>query len=84
MTKLPALAIALAATATAAFAATEIIVPEQPEVIEIEVAPQDLARCQETLAQVAAMPIVSDSGYELPASAASGLPTVACVVKLDA
>ncbi|GAA4218240.1 hypothetical protein J4E08_14485 [Sagittula sp. NFXS13] len=79
MTKLSALAILMAATATAAFAATDMMAPSQPEVIEIEVAPHELAQCRETLAQVASMPVVSDEGYALPVSASEGLPTVACV-----
>lgn len=81
MNKLPVYLFALSATATAAFAATEFLAPVEQEVIEIEVSPDELARCQETLAQVAQMPIVSDSGRPLPASSADGLPSVACVVR---
>lgn len=78
MTKLPALAIALVATATAALAASEMLEPEQADIIRIEVAPEDLTRCQETLAQVAMMPVTTDSGRPL-AEVSSDLPTVACV-----
>ncbi|MBP0484070.1 hypothetical protein [Sagittula salina] len=81
MTKLPVLVFAIAATATAAIAASDMLAPQDHGVIEIEVAPEDLSRCQETLAQVAAMPAVSDSGHALPASATQGLPSVACVVR---
>ena len=77
-------AIAATVTATAVAAATQVVAPQGDarggDVITIEVAPEELARCRETLAQVAAMPAVSDDGTPLPVSASAGLPQVACVV----
>lgn len=75
-----AFAATLATTAVAA--TTQVIAPEMgssADVITIEVAPEELARCQETLAQVASMPVTTDRGTPLPVSADDDLPRVACV-----
>ncbi|MCR8546788.1 hypothetical protein M4578_03030 [Salipiger sp. P9] len=79
MTRLIALAAAATCISVAAFAATEALMAEEPCVIEIEVAPQDLARCRETLRQVGQRPAVTDSGSPILLDRTSGLPGVICV-----
>ncbi|WP_425099725.1 hypothetical protein [Tropicibacter sp. S64] len=74
-------AFALLFAAAGAVAATDVFVPDEPVVIEIEVDAQDFARCQETLAQVAQMPAVTDSGREILFDNTGDMPSVACVVK---
>ncbi|MFW2543298.1 hypothetical protein ACN2XU_11700 [Primorskyibacter sp. 2E107] len=81
MKKIPLYTIALLFTAAGTFAATAALVDREPSVIEIEVDAQDLARCQETLAQVAQMPAVTDGGSPILFDSADDLPQVACVVR---
>ncbi|MGR3481813.1 hypothetical protein [Salipiger marinus] len=66
-------------TAVAAFAATEALMTENTTVIDIEVAPEDLARCEMTLQQVAGMPVVTDSGSPMLVDESADLPSVRCV-----
>lgn len=72
---------ALLFAAAGAVAATDVLLVDTPTVIEIEVDAADLARCQETLAQVAQMPVVTDNGSATWFSNADDLPQVACVLK---
>ncbi|CUH77848.1 hypothetical protein [Tropicibacter naphthalenivorans] len=81
MKKLLAYSVVLMGTAAGALAATDMLVPEEPTVIEIEVDAVDLERCRETLAQVAMTPAVADNGSRLLFAADESLPTVTCVVK---
>jgi hypothetical protein len=53
--------------------------PDAQDTIWIEVAPQDLARCQATLAHVAQVPAVADNGSALWQVRDPGLPAVACM-----
>ncbi|WP_260348666.1 hypothetical protein [Alloyangia mangrovi] len=62
MKRLALLTAAATCTAVAAYAATEALSPGAATVIEIEVAPHELAECRETLQQVASMPAVTDDG----------------------
>lgn len=74
-------AFALLFAAAGAVAATDVLSDDAPTVIEIEVDAADLARCQETLAQVAQMPAVSDDGTPILFDASDDLPQVACVLR---
>jgi hypothetical protein len=65
------------------FAAEAVMQPQAVEVIEIEVAPEDLARCQETLSQVMQMDAVTDGGAPLPPYHSADLPSVTCVATLS-
>jgi len=54
-------------------------IPDPDEVIVIEVAPEDLARCEMTLAQVLTPPV--DTPQLTPAAAEFQGPTVRCAAK---
>lgn len=79
MQRLALFTAAATCTAVAAFAATEVLAPDAATVIEIEVAPHELAECRETLQQVAGMPAVADDGTPLLFQSAEDLPQVRCV-----
>lgn len=68
-----------AAIAVAAYGASDVVETNSPRVIEIEVKQDELAACQQTLADVAQMPAYSDNGSRLLFSS-STLPEVRCVV----
>ena len=72
---------ALILTGAGALAATAALGPQEPEVIEIAVAAQALDACRETLAQVAQIPVRSDSGLPVFFQPDSDLPIVRCVVR---
>ncbi|APZ53558.1 hypothetical protein [Salipiger abyssi] len=78
MTRLIVLTAAATCVSVAAYAATEALMTNEPEVIVIEVAPEELADCEETLRQVGQMPAVTDSGSPMLIDRASDLPSVAC------
>ena len=78
-----AAAVATAAAATA-FGGTEVEPTASADVIEIEVPAHKLAECQETLAQVANMPVVTDTGTPVLFPADQSLPSVRCVVAPEA
>ncbi|MFZ5963702.1 hypothetical protein ACOXXX_12170 [Thalassococcus sp. BH17M4-6] len=84
MTKTYAIAAAMTCLAAAAWATTEVLVPEQPTVIEIEVSAAELAECQDTLRAVAQQPAVHDNGSPVFFDFSSDLPTVKCVVSAEA
>ncbi|SLN73763.1 hypothetical protein ROJ8625_03981 [Roseivivax jejudonensis] len=65
--------------AAASVTATQALTPSEPEVIEIEVSADELQECRETLAQVAQMPAVTDSGSPLLLGVSEDLPSVRCV-----
>ena len=79
MKRLALLTAAATCTAVAAYAATEALNPGAATVIEIEVAPHELAQCRETLQQVGSMPAVSDDGTPLLFQSSEDLPQVLCV-----
>ncbi|WP_353472859.1 hypothetical protein PVT71_02170 [Salipiger sp. H15] len=79
MKRLALLTAAATCTAVAAFAATEMLTPAAATVIEIEVAPHELAACRDTLEQVATMPAVADDGTPLLFHSDDELPQVRCV-----
>ncbi len=79
MKRLALLTAAATCTAVAAYAATEVLAPDAATVIEIEVAPHELAECRETLQQVASMPAVADDGTPLLFESSDDLPQVRCV-----
>ncbi|KUF09264.1 hypothetical protein [Pseudoponticoccus marisrubri] len=80
MKKLLAYTTAFFCAAAGALAATDALMPAEPEVIEIEVAPHELQECRDTLAQVAQRPAVSDSGTPLLFDwTTEDLPGVVCV-----
>ena len=76
------LVLACCATGVAApFAADALIEKRDNTVITIEVPVEDLARCRETLRQVAQMPAVTDDGTPIASTFSEELPSVACVAK---
>ncbi|SDH17881.1 hypothetical protein [Alloyangia pacifica] len=79
MKRLALLTAVTTCTAVAAYAATEVLGTGAATVIEIEVAPHELAECRETLQQVASMPAVSDDGTPLLFQSSDDLPQVRCV-----
>ncbi|SNR28068.1 hypothetical protein [Puniceibacterium sediminis] len=81
MTRLFAIAAGMICVAAAAWAATGALDDGGPTVIEIEVTAGKLSECRATLAQVARMPAVSDSGTPILFGVNEDLPTVACVVR---
>lgn len=78
MTRLVVLTAVATCVSVAAFAATEALMTDAPEVIVIEVAPEELAECEATLHQVEQMPAVTDSGSPMLIDRAAGLPSVTC------
>ncbi|ETX14209.1 hypothetical protein OCH239_04985 [Roseivivax halodurans JCM 10272] len=70
----------LASIAAASIAAAGVLERPEQDVIEIEVALDELKECRETLAQVAQMPAVSDNGSPIFFDSAQDLPGVRCVV----
>ncbi|EIE53096.1 hypothetical protein [Salipiger aestuarii] len=84
MFRLAALGAAAATVAVTAFAGVDAVISDEPEVIRIEVAPQELADCQRTLREVGAMPVVSDNGSPVVFAGADALPTVVCAISIDA
>ncbi|EPX85581.1 hypothetical protein [Salipiger mucosus] len=84
MTRLIALTTAAACAAAAAFAATETLSQRPGDVIEIEVAPERLAECRETLQQVAQRPAVTDDGSPILVDTTEDLPGVVCVAVPEA
>ncbi|MDO6585407.1 hypothetical protein Q4543_07740 [Salipiger sp. 1_MG-2023] len=84
MFRLAALSVAAAMIAVTGFAATDAMITETPEVIRIEVAPDQLADCERALREVGAMPGVADDGSPLLFEGSAGLPTVVCAISIDA
>lgn len=84
MKKTGTIALGLIFTAAASWAATEVLVPDAPTVIEISVAPHELADCQATLAQVAQQPAVHDNGSPMFFDFSDDLPSVKCVADQSA
>jgi len=80
MTRLFVLTAAATCVSVAAFAATEALMTDEPEVIEISVSADELADCRETLREVGQMPAVTDGGSPILFDDAADLPQVACVV----
>ncbi|WP_417720878.1 hypothetical protein [Salipiger sp.] len=81
MIRLAIVSAAAVCTAAAAFAATELL-GDEPEVIEIRVAPSELADCRDTLRQVGQMPVVTDEGTPMLFGANDDLPGVVCVADI--
>ena len=75
------IAAAMTTAAVAAVAATDIQTTSKADVIEIQVPAHKLAECQETLAQVAGMPVVTDAGTPVLFPATQDLPSVRCVAE---
>lgn len=81
MIRLIPTAIAASVAAAGVFAATDAQWDDSaPLVMEVEVAAKDLARCQQTLRDLAAQPVVTDGGHSAFFANTSDLPTVVCVV----
>lgn len=80
MTRLFILTAAATCVSVAAFAATEALLTDEPEVIEIRVSADELADCRETLREVGQMPAVADNGSPILFDDSTDLPQVACVV----
>ncbi|ANT59632.1 hypothetical protein AYJ57_04180 [Salipiger sp. CCB-MM3] len=79
MTRLAVLTAAAICSAVAAYAANEALSSDGPTVIEIEVAPNELAACKAQLKQVGSMPAVADDGTPLLFGGNDDLPQVRCV-----
>lgn len=84
MYRLAALTTATVMIAVTGFAASDVLMPGAPEVIRIEVAPEDLADCRQTLQEVGAMPGVADDGTPLVFDDTDELPSVVCTLAIDA
>ena len=80
MTKTYTIAAALTLVAAASWATTEVLVPEEPTVIEITVAAHELDDCNQTLREVAQQPAVHDNGSPMFFDFAEDMPSVRCVV----
>ena len=81
MTKTYAIAAALICAAAASWSATEVLVEDEPTVIEISVTQDKLAECRETLRNVAQAPTVHDNGTPMLFDYSEDLPQVRCVVE---
>lgn len=84
MFRLAALSVAAAMIAVTGFAATDAMITAPPEIIRIEVAPDQLADCERTLREVGAMPAVADDGSPLLFDGGTGMPSVVCAISIDA
>ncbi|WP_417742233.1 hypothetical protein [Salipiger sp.] len=80
MTRLFVLTAAATCVSVAAFAASEALTTDEPEVIEIRVSADELADCRDSLREVGQMPAVTDGGMPILFDNTSDLPQVACVV----
>ncbi|MHA7870440.1 MAG: hypothetical protein ACX93U_23455 [Salipiger thiooxidans] len=80
MTRLIVLTVFATCASVAAFAATEAMMSEEAEVIKIEVSPDELADCRQSLREIGQMPAVTDSGSPILFDDTTDMPSVACVV----
>ncbi|MCA0964292.1 hypothetical protein [Salipiger bermudensis] len=80
MTRLFVLTAAATCVSVAAFAASEALTTDEPEVIEIRVSADELADCRDSLREVGQMPAVTDGGMPILFDNTSDLPQVTCVV----
>ena len=80
MTRLIAWTITAAFASVAAFAASDAMTTDAPEVIEIEVSADELASCQKGLREAAEIPAVTDAGTPIFFDRTEDMPRVACVV----
>jgi hypothetical protein len=80
MTRLFVLTAAATCVSVAAFAATEALMTDEPEVIEIRVSSDELADCRSSLKEVGQMPAVTDGGSPILFDDTADMPQVACVV----
>lgn len=82
MTRLIVFALVATFTAAGVIAATDDdIFGGKDVVMEIEVSADRLAKCRQTLSDVAGMPVVNDEGSPVLFHDAVDLPRVVCVVR---
>ena len=80
MIRLIPTAIVASVAAAGVFAATDASWDASaPAVIEIAVEADELARCEQTLRNLAGQPVVTDAGTPVIFNDTSDLPTVVCV-----
>lgn len=84
MFRLALLSAAAATVAVTAFAGVDAFITGKPDVIRIEVAPEELAACERTLREVGVMPGVTDNGSPIVFDNTDDLPTVVCAIPIGA